>query len=255
MRMRTASQLVLLLIGGLLLTYIRGRPEKNPGVAQDGYEAVCSLGDCDASPAPSRAALPVLSEAEACGDVGYLCSDLEDHPSFQILRWPSDTDRIRVRVPLPQNEEDPDVARALQRAAALGVKKWDGNPFTIVTDTRRRSQEPADIVLEWSNNLGMGRLGVTRRQLESNGGRSTLRVFQLALATRSPRDRSRKLDPNQVFLTAAHEMGHALGLPHSNEARDVMFPTNTARALTNRDYRTVTALYATPNGAEIRRNR
>ena len=82
-----------------------------------------------------------------------------------------------------------------------------------------------------------------------------MRVFQLALATRSPRDRSHKLDPNQVFLTAAHEMGHALGLPHSNEARDVMFPTNTSRALTNRDYRTVTALYATPNGAEIRRNR
>ena len=59
--------------------------------------------------------------------------------------------------------------------------------------------------------------------------------------------------PEEVPLTAAHEMGHVLGPPHSDSHRDVVYPTNTARSLTPRDFRTVEALYRLPNGARIRR--
>ena len=69
---------------------------------------------------------------------------------------------------------------------------------------------------------------------------------------RSPTNAKYELPPEQVLLTAAHEMGHALGLPHSDSRRDVMYPTNTARSLSNRDFRTVGALYRLPNGAVIR---
>ena len=68
---------------------------------------------------------------------------------------------------------------------------------------------------------------------------------------RSPGNPNFQLAPQQVLLTAAHEMGHALGLPHSDSGRDVMYPTNTARSLSTRDFRTVNALYRLPNGAEI----
>lgn len=251
---RRVSPLLLLLFLGMLVTYIRDKGEVPQDVDPAPTRDDCGLAGCAGVPAGE---LPqaVLSEAEACQDVGYLCAELEQMPSFRILRWPTNTDRIRVRIPLPANEEDPNVARELQGAAARGVMRWSGSPFTIVTDTRRRSQEPADIMVQWVGSLGGNQLGVTRREWKSNGGRTTLSVSQFALVTRSPRNGERRLDPNQVFLTAAHEMGHALGLPHSDESRDVMFPTNTARALTNRDHRTMAALYATPNGAEIRRDR
>ena len=58
-------------------------------------------------------------------------------------------------------------------------------------------------------------------------------------------------DPAQVRLTAAHEMGHALGLPHSDSQRDVMYPTTTATSMSARDYRTIEVLYATPDGTVI----
>ena len=75
----------------------------------------------------------------------------------------------------------------------------------------------------------------------------------LVLATHEPGGGQRELRPEQVELVAAHEMGHALGLPHSDNPRDVMFPQNTATHLTTRDFRTLEALYTLPNGMEIRR--
>ena len=63
-----------------------------------------------------------------------------------------------------------------------------------------------------------------------------------------------QISPQQLLLTAAHEMGHALGLPHSDSERDVMYPTNTARSLSTRDFRTLGALYRLPNGALIRKD-
>jgi predicted Zn-dependent protease len=246
------SPLLLLLMVGLFMTVLRNRtpPTIAPPEFDEAYD--CSLTDCGSLTSATGTDHLVLQEAEACENVGYLCSGLEEQPSFRVLRWSNDTQRIRIRIPLPPNENSPTTARALQGAAVRGVMSWNEKPFVIVTDTRRRTQEPADIVLQWSSTLGGNKLGVTRVQPTRVGGEWTLSVLQLALATRSPRDWQIELDPKQVMLTAAHEMGHALGLPHSDESRDVMFPTNSARALTNRDYRTLVALYATPNGAEIR---
>jgi predicted Zn-dependent protease len=67
---------------------------------------------------------------------------------------------------------------------------------------------------------------------------------------RSPGNANFELAPQQVMLTAAHEMGHPLGLPHSDSEGDVMYQTNTARNLSTRDFGTVDALYRLPNGAE-----
>jgi predicted Zn-dependent protease len=72
------------------------------------------------------------------------------------------------------------------------------------------------------------------------------------LATRSTFRQNQVIDPRQVRLTAAHEMGHALGiLMHSDSERDVMYPTNTATSLSAQDYRTMEVLYSLADGTRI----
>jgi predicted Zn-dependent protease len=47
-------------------------------------------------------------------------------------------------------------------------------------------------------------------------------------------------------------MNHGLGiLMHSDNARDVLYPTNTATSLTARDYRAMEALYVLADGTTI----
>ena len=65
--------------------------------------------------------------------------------------------------------------------------------------------------------------------------------------------RNRLLNEHERAVTAYHEMGHALGLPHSDNERDLMYPENTAWRPTARDYRTMEAVYRVANGALIRR--
>ncbi|MFH1765377.1 MAG: matrixin family metalloprotease [Gemmatimonadota bacterium] len=193
----------------------------------------------------------LLRADRICIDVGYLCAEAEINGSLRLLRWPDDTPLIRVWVPEPAGLS-PEHSRELQRAAVRGVQAWHGHPIPLSIRTREREEVP-DITVEWTGTLEDGRLGRAVVEWTEGGGEVRVRVLGLVLATHDPMDRQRELSPREVELVAAHEMGHALGLPHSDNPRDVMFPQNTATRLTNRDFRTLEALYSLPNGAEIRR--
>ncbi len=194
----------------------------------------------------------VLSSEQVCVDVGYLCAELEKVGSHRVLRWPGDTGRLRIRIPFPPGVA-PDRARELQSAAVHGIQYWQRRPFELVIDTHPTASGPADIEISWGTGLSGVQLGLTRTRWSLERGKPKFEVLGIALATRSPTNYY-EIPPQQVLLTAAHEMGHALGLPHSDSERDVMYPTNTARNLSTRDFRTLDALYRLPNGAEIRKD-
>jgi hypothetical protein len=226
-------------LGGLLMPDRESRPPCDPVAdidcpAPTGGTAVTRI-------APTG---PVLSSSEACTDVGYLCADLNESGRYVVRRWRDFSGPLVVSVPRPRLADEATALR-LQRAAAAGIRLWNGQPFGVIVD--ERGNREAHFQVQWIPNLGGTQIGTAHTAWTAGEG---LTVRSIALVTQSP-DRGLPIASSQIRLTAAHEMGHALGLPHSDQARDVMYPMNTASALTARDYRTVEALYALEDGTEI----
>lgn len=229
------------------------------GLSRDGgtsaSRAACAPGDAtcedaqaflEALPTGSGPA-PTLDAAQACINVGYLCADLAQNESIRLQRWHDFEGTLVVHVPVPEFEE-PSVARALQRAAAQGLRAWNNQPFPILADMRG-DQNP-HFAVRWTTNLGASQIGVARTQWSPANG---LGVLSIELVTRSPFNQGQPTSARQVRLTAAHEMGHALGLQHSDSPRDLMYPSNTATSMSARDYRTLEVLYQMDDGTVIRR--
>jgi hypothetical protein len=235
---RTFPLLVLALLGGLGGLVLHGG-------AREGAEPP----SMEAAAAPPPPSSDRIVGAEVCADAGYLCPGLAERDEPRILRWADDTRTIRVGVPRPEGVPAPR-DRELQDAAAAGLLAWQDKPFRIVVD--RSLREEVDFVVRWSTLLDGNQLGRTRtRWVREPDGRTGMQVTEFVVVHRDPFEATRPLSPEAVQLAAAHEMGHALGLPHSDSDRDVMYPTNTATTLSARDYTTMSALYRVENGASI----
>jgi hypothetical protein len=190
-----------------------------------------------------------LEERDACRDSAYLCRGLEWSDGMaRVFRWNEQTRLIRIVVPLPAG--DANTARQAQQAAMRGVRAWDRHPFPILVEDKPRPNAPPDFTVVWWSAPPGVLLGQTSTRWIQEGGRARLEVVGFRLALASPIN-GKPLTPRAIELTAAHEMGHALGLPHSDEQRDVMYPTNTATTLSARDYKAMQALYRLPNGSGI----
>jgi hypothetical protein len=211
-----------------------------------GAKPACDARVADCAPlfggaAKGTGTAPILRAAEVCRDAGYLCAELEQRERIRVQRWRDFSGTLVVHVPRPELD-DVGAARQLQTAAAMGIRAWNNQPFAILVDTRG-NRDP-HFHVRWTSPQGR-RLGLARTRWSPEIG---LSVVSIELATRFPSGVSAA---HQIRLTAAHEMGHALGLGHSDSARDVMYPTNTATAVSARDRRTMEALYGLEDGTEI----
>lgn len=228
-----------------------------PPPSGEGSEApgFAPTSDRSGSPPPED-----LVGSEVCPTAGYLCHGLlvegrgpgADPP--RIGRWPDGTGTLVVALPPPPVA---DAARgaALHRGALRGILAWDRHPFPIrVLDRGVDAGVTAHIEVRWVSRLGPGEAGRVRSgwSLRGDDFRFEITDFVLALEVAPPGAAlPLDLDPDEVERVAAHEMGHALGLGHSDHPGDLMYPTNTARALSPRDYRTLEALYRLPAGARL----
>ena len=169
----------------------------------------------------------------------YLDSLFAGPDSF-VRRWSIDAEPIALAI-VPGGPQGylPAMASEVRQALDSWSPAGVGLRFLEQRDT-----VGAAMVVRWTDSLEADRAGATDVTWDKAG---RIRHVAIFLATRSP-STGRPFAPEVRRAIILHELGHALGLPHSTVRQDVMFPIATATDLTDRDRFSLRLLYELPTG-------
>ena len=172
-------------------------------------------------------------------DRQYLDS-LFSGPDSVVRHWPVGIGAIGVAI-VPGGTPDflPEMLSEVRQALDTWSPAAAGLRFLEQEDTAS-----AAMVVRWKETLEADRAGATDVTWDEAGRVRRVAVY---LTTRSP-STGRPFAPETRRAIALHELGHALGLPHSDRPADVMYPIATAIALTDRDRFSLRLLYELPTG-------
>jgi hypothetical protein len=175
------------------------------------------------------------------GSTTYLGEMLEASGDSMLRRW-DNRSREPVRVffaPTHAANFQPAFIDAIKTAFGIWTNAGVPVRFDFTADSTN-----AEVTVKWRIQFEIERTGQTDVTWDENGH---IQLATVTLATFDPK--GRPMEPQDIQVVATHEVGHLLGLDHSKDSTDIMFPTAKVRELSDRDVRTVLLLYQLTPGS------